>query len=347
MADVVEPLQLEAVVDRVIPNVEVQHRVGRAGAERWRPGGHDSQRRNGTERRGRHVASLSPTCYTVARLLGDARRMFRHRLTLTGPDDSLIAAGAELVAMGATPVSAGCFIASLDGGAETWREFAAMHPSMRVSVDVFDEFEEEFVQAIVTANGTLTVSHRNVLPEKYGCFDEGGEPIPKPFLTAAGRTIAADRLLHDVGTLSSPLDDALTMGKSLGRFCSRVEQTVFDDPRRSELDAVREVAVFAWWIAVADQAAGTPAELEFDHALVLTQAVVQAGREELWDRPGRACWMSWAQTIIGGASDVIEAGTAGESAPEGHLGFAARSLLTTCIQTLALFDESLSCGSAR
>jgi hypothetical protein len=267
----------------------------------------------------------------------DACRMFHHRLTLAGTDDALTAAGAELVAMGATPVSPACFITSRDGGAETWRTFAENHPSIRVSVDVFDEFEDEFVQAIVTARGSTELSRRSVLPERFGCFDEGGEQIPNELLRAAGRAVAADRLAHDVGTLSSPLDDALTMGKALGRFCTHVERSIFDGPGDRDLDAVREIAVFAWWTAVAEQGSGTPAELEFDHALTLTQAVVQAGREELWHKPGHASWTSWAEQIIAGASEVIEACSVPPRAPDGHLAFSARSLLTTCVQTLALF----------
>jgi hypothetical protein len=180
-----------------------------------------------------------------------------------------------------------------------------------------------------------------VLPERFGCFDEGGEPIAKELLTAAGRAVAADRLAHDVGTLSSAIDTTLTMGKALGRFCTRVEETIVAAPTGSDLDAVRELAVFAWWIAVASEHGGTPRELEFDHALALTQAVVQAGREELGDPPGRACWMSWAQEIIASASEVIEMASAPDRSPEGQLAFSARSLLTTCTQTLALFGSSL------
>jgi hypothetical protein len=263
--------------------------------------------------------------------------MFHHRLTLTGPDDALTAAGAELVAMGATPVGAGCFITSRDGDAETWRTLAENHPSIRVSVDLFEEFDDEFVQAIVTGRGSTELSRRSVLPETFGCFDDGGEQIPSELLGAAGRAVAADRLAHDVGTLSSALDDALTMGQALGRFCTRVERSIFDEPGEAELDAVRELAVFAWWTAVAEQGSGTAAELEFDHALTLTQAVAQAGREELWDKPGHACWTTWAEQIIAGASEVVEAGSAPSRAPDGQLAFSARSLLTTCVQTLALF----------
>jgi hypothetical protein len=270
--------------------------------------------------------------------------MLHHRLTLTGTDDAVTTASAELVAMGATPVGAGCFITSRPNDAHSWREFAENHWSVRISVDVFEEFEDELVQTILTARDSVELSRRSVLPERFGCFDEDGEPIPNELLTAAGRAVAADRLAHDVGTLSSPLDDALTMAKALGRFCGRVEERIFSAPSESDLAAVRELAVFAWHVAVAPTAGGTAAELEFDHALALTQAVVQAGREELWDKPGRACWMSWTQWIIAAASDVIEAGSGGERAADEHLAFSARSLLTTCIQTLALFalegDES-------
>lgn len=266
--------------------------------------------------------------------------MFHHRVTLAGTDDALTAAGAELVAMGATPVGPARFITALTDGGDAWRPFAENHPSVRISVELFEEFEDEFVEAIVTKRGNTNLFERSVLPQRFGCSDEDGEPIPKELLTAAGRAIAGDRLAHDVGTLSSPLDDALTMGTALGRFCAQVEESVFEPAGKPELEAVRELAVFAWWITVADQAGGTPVELEFDHALVLTQAVVQAGREELWDRPGHACWMSWVETIVGCAAEVIQVGSEQVPSPDGQLGLSARSLLTTCIQALALFGRA-------
>jgi hypothetical protein len=263
--------------------------------------------------------------------------MFHHRLHLTGTDDALTAAGAELMAMGTVPVGNATFITAQREDAEMWRQFALNHPAVRLSVDAFEDFEDEFVQTIVAGPIVTTLSRRSVLPETFGCFDDGGEPLVKQLLTAAGRALAADRLAHDVGTLSSEIDDALTMGKALGRFCTRIEPTIFDTARTTEVAAVREIAVLAWWMAVAAERNGTPSELAFDHALALTQAVVQAGHEELWDKPGRACWTSWAGYIIAGASELIEVCSAPERSPEGQLTFSARSLLTTCIQALALF----------
>src|SRR5262245_43707317 len=104
--------------------------------------------------------------------------MFHHRLNLTGTDEALTAAGAELVAMGATPTSEACFITTREAGAETWTTFGENHPSIRISVDVFEEFEDELVQTIVTGSGSTRLSRRSVLPERFGCFDEGGEQIP-------------------------------------------------------------------------------------------------------------------------------------------------------------------------
>src|SRR4051794_3160474 len=120
--------------------------------------------------------------------------MFHYRFTLAGTNDAVTAAGAELVAMGATPVGSGCFIASRADDAETWQGFAQHHQSVRLSVALFREFEDEFVQAIVTERGTTNLSRRSVLPEVFGCFDEEGEPIPKELLAAAACGVAADRL---------------------------------------------------------------------------------------------------------------------------------------------------------
>lgn len=274
--------------------------------------------------------------------------MFHHRLHLTGTDDALTAAGAELMAGGAVPVGEATFITARRGDAEMWRQFALNHPEVRVSVDVFEAFEDEFVQTIIAGPVVTTLSQRSVLPERFGCFDDGGEPLAKELLTAAGRAVAADRLAHDVGTLSSELDDAVTMGKALGRFCARIEPTIFATASSADAAAVRDIAVVAWWMAVTPERNGTPSELAFDHALALTQAVVQAGREELWDQPGRACWTSWVGYIIAGAAELIEVCSAPERSPEGQLAFSARSLLTTCIQTLALFGaEEQQQGRAR
>jgi hypothetical protein len=91
---------------------------------------------------------------------------------------------------------------------------------------------------------------------------------------------------------------------------------------------------------VAGQCGGTARELKFDHALLLTQAVVQAGRDELWDKPGQASWTTWTELIVAGASEVIEAGSAPQRAPDGQLAFSARSLPTTCVQALALFGPA-------
>ena len=242
--------------------------------------------------------------------------------------------------MGAAPVGDWRFITSQRDDAGIWRKFAANHPALRLSVDVFEELEDEYVQTILAGRTVTTLSRRSVLPEEFGCFHDGGEPIERELLTVAARAVAADRLAHDVGTLSSEIDDALTMGKALGRFCTRVETTIFGSAEGTDLDAIREIAVFAWWVAVATEHGGTPRELEFDHALVLTQAFVQAGREELWDRPGHACWTTWAEAIVAGAAEVIEVGAAPERSPEGQLAFSSRSLLTTCIQALALMGPA-------
>src|SRR5207244_11490408 len=93
-------------------------------------------------------ASL-PSCYTASACERDACQMFHHRLTLTGSDDCLTAAGAELLAMGAVPVGEWCFTTSQGEDAEMWRKFAENHSSVRLSRDLFHEFQVECVHAIV------------------------------------------------------------------------------------------------------------------------------------------------------------------------------------------------------
>jgi hypothetical protein len=112
--------------------------------------------------------------------------------------------------------------------------------------------------------------------------------------------------------------------------------------------------VFALWTSAVGSTLG-PLEAEYVHALRMTQSVVHAGRSEFWDEPGEADWSQWLETLIGSASGVIDAATHVRIEPENdlhalgseHLGtpverleLEARALLTTCIETLAMFGEA-------
>jgi hypothetical protein len=238
-------------------------------------------------------------------------------------------------------------------GLDRWEALSRCHPGVRLGLECFESFEDELLSVLIE-NGSVTEMDRHgVLPDEWGSFhDEDGEPLDDGLLRAAAESVAAQRLSHDVGTLSGGLDVAVTMAQALGRACQRIEPTMFDEPRRDSLDAVIELAVFALRISTSATSMG-PAESEFEHALQLTRSMVHAGRSELRDEPGKASWSEWLQIIIGSASDVIdtachcwfEAETEGHAIGAEHFGtppeqleLAARSLLTTCLQTLALFN---------
>lgn len=180
---------------------------------------------------------------------------------------------------------------------------------------------------------------------------EGGEPIDEGRLRVAAEWVAEHRLRYERGTLESGLSTALTMGKALGRLCSRVEDTLYGDPTPDALDAVVELAVFAWWTS-ASGSHGTATELQSEHALRLTQAMVDAGKSEWRDDDD---WDFWLRCVVGSASDVIDRATEvwlepdsdyhaleseHHSTPLEQLEHAARSLLTTCIEALALFGNA-------
>jgi hypothetical protein len=109
--------------------------------------------------------------------------------------------------------------------------------------------------------------------------------------------------------------------------------------------------VFALAVSTLNRSSGA-AERDFDHALRLTQSMVHAGRSEFRDQPGDASWREWLQILIGAASNVIDAachwwvepetevqalGSEHSESPGEQLEGEARSLLTTCVETLAMF----------
>lgn len=284
--------------------------------------------------------------------------MHHYRVNVNGPERAVKAIVAELTSVGARlteGANARCLVMTSPDGIQTWEALSRRHPQGSLGLECFETFEDELLQLVIE-NGRVTVMARgSVLPEGWGSFhDEDGELLDGGLLRAAAESVAAQRLQHDVGTLSGGLDIALAMGKALGRFCRRVEATVWAGPPREALDAVIELAVFALWISTCGRSMGV-AESQFEQAFRLTQSMVDAGCSEFRDKPGDADWNEWLQVLTGSASDVIDAachwsyerdteahalGGEHSGTPIEQLEGAARSMLTTCLQVLALFDTA-------
>jgi hypothetical protein len=237
-----------------------------------------------------------------------------------------------------------------------WMEISRRHTDAILGIEHFEAFGDELVNLIVERGSETVMARTGVLPEGWGSFhDEDGEPLDEDLLRAGAEAVAEQRLRHDVGTLSSGLDTAITMGKVLGRLCSRTEATVWGDPTGDALEAVIELAVFALWVSTAGRSADR-AEREFEHALRLTQSVAHGRLDELRDQPGDANWEEWLEVLIASVSDIIESacncrleadtelhalGAEHHHTPEEMLELAARSLLTSCLQALALFSGAV------
>lgn len=125
-------------------------------------------------------------------------------------------------------------------------------------------------------------------------------------------------------------------------------------PNERCLDAVARLAQMALRVSGASRQR-TPGELRYLEPLRLTQSVVHAGHDEYRETPGRADWHSWLGTLLGATCQVVEEahmcdvvgpdpdpaispGSLHRDRGEA-MELAARSLLTTCVQTLALFGS--------
>lgn len=277
--------------------------------------------------------------------------MHHYRVDLTGPPVAIAAVATE----GGQAGDGTTLVVARDEGLSFWEALSRRHPSVTFGIECFETFEDELLRVVIRNGETTVMARDGVLPRDWGSYhEEGGEPIGDDLLRAAAQWVAEQRLAYDMGASENGLATALTMGKALGRLCRRVEETRYADSPGDALDAVVELAVFALWTSAVGMSLG-PEEREFAHALRLTQSMLHAGRSEFWDEPGTADWNEWLQCLIGSASDVINAatnvwtgphtdlhalGSEHHTTPTEQLESEASSLLTTCIQALAMFGEA-------
>jgi hypothetical protein len=282
-----------------------------------------------------------------------------YRVNINGPAGAVAAVAAELRRVGAR--SSGSpgerrLVMKSEEGFDGWEALSRRHPRATLGLEWFVSFEEELVQAVVEHGEVTVMAEGGVLPDDFGSFhDVDGQPLAEDLLRAAAESIEARRDECHIG-IADGSHIAVTMGKALGRFCSRVESTTADLPSDEALDAVIELAVLALSLSTSARPPD-PAELEFEHALRLTQSVVHAGRSEFAERPGEACWRQWLLILVGATGQVVDAACHEWSGPynEAHalgaeycetpgemLELEARALLTACLETLVLFDTSMA-----
>jgi hypothetical protein len=276
------------------------------------------------------------------------------RVNVNGPRKAADALIAELCSRGARRVDERCLITTCAEGTDAWEELSSRHPEAVIGLEWFEEFGDDFLQAHIE-NGRLTVMARHgVLPEDWGdLYDDEGERLGEELVLGAAMEVLAAQQRQPLRPLDGGLDVALSMGKLLGRFSSETEASALGDPTRQALDAVIELALLALMVSAFDSAR-SEAERDYQLALRLTQSMVHAGRDELCDRPGSASWTEWLQLLLASASNIVDAacncyidrsaeahafGAEQYGTPEEHLEYEGRALLTTCLQTLALFAD--------
>ncbi|HEX6457596.1 MAG TPA: hypothetical protein VF032_01660 [Thermoleophilaceae bacterium] len=276
--------------------------------------------------------------------------MHYHRVHLSGPEAAVEAVGADLVARGGSLLEHGrlAFLTLADGSGEVWEELSQVHRGAVLGVEGFELFDDEFVQTIVASGVATEMARRSVVPEACHSFYDEGDPLDESLVRTAAELVNGGRLRHELGPVSRGLDVSLEIGAALGRLCA---PPASEGASARAVDGVIELGARALWVSSLKQWSH-PAERDFEHALGLTRSVVQVCRSEFFDQPGSADWSEWLQVLIGATSDVLDAAThwwpdMGADAravgsehfgtPQEQLEGAAQALLTTCLETLALF----------
>jgi len=274
-----------------------------------------------------------------------------YRVELSGPLSAVAKELAEIGRPGVGPT----FVVAREEGIEYWEAMSRRHPRVTFGIECFAAYEDELLHAVVQNGETTIMARTGVLPSDWGSFhDEDGEPIDDALLREAADRVFRQRLRFDTGRHGSGLATALTFGKALGRLCCRLEETACADRPGDALDAVVELAVLALWTSTCGSSVDS-AERDFQHALRTTQSMVHAGRSEFRWQADELDWSEWLRWLIGSTSEVIDAathvvleretelhalGAEHYGTPTEQLEVAARSLLTICIEALALFGDA-------
>jgi hypothetical protein len=289
--------------------------------------------------------------------------MHRQRLVLNGPPVAIARLADDLCAAGAVAVpgpTAGpprlVWETAQSGRLEG---LCARHREVTVGVERFELLGDELERLVVRGRDATVLERRRLgggAPELDGveemgggvCLEEDGAPLEPAALRGAARSVMAAVVDLGPGSTCSAVDDAVWVGRAVGRLCATVAQ---DGPGVG--GHARIAALAATALSVGTVGSACAAERSFERDWRLTQAIARAGREELWARPGQAEWSEWLMDLLIGAARVIEGCSACLHQPPPpfvslhteyvdteaeELEHAAGRLVTTALQALVLFD---------
>lgn len=285
--------------------------------------------------------------------------MHRFRIDVLGSDAATADAGVALEERGAVAFGSGnpgCWAWSAAGGWDAIADFSRGQASLPLSVQGFQDFQDEMAWAMVTDGEVAVVSRQSVLPSHWGTFhDEDGKPLDREALAWAGSAIAGNDDGLEPSTLFCGLETALVVGGELGRFVTDARDFLsVDAPTQRTLDAIVRLARTALRVGAASRPR-SKGELEYLLPLRLTQSVARAGRDGYLEGPGQADWRWWLGILLGAAADLVREAEMHDVIPgppeasadtDPHqrdpgvvMELMASALVTSCVQALALFGS--------
>lgn len=297
--------------------------------------------------------------------------MHYYRVALSGPPADMAAIAAEVgLTTGETHI-----VVAREEAIEFWESLSRRHRAVAFGIEYFEEFEDELLHVVIRDGETTEMGRESLLPRYRVYFDreddepgdefsaddvelfemlgddDEGEPMDEARVRMAAGLISAARLRHPPQTFENGLAAALMIGRMLGRLCRRTEATAYGQPSREAVDAVVEIAVHTLCMTLPSDL--DPPERDFKQALTLTRSAVHAASSPYYHET----WSDWLRILIGSVGHLLDAATSPlidredtelevHSVAVEHYSTAAealdlevRSLLTTCIEALALFGE--------
>lgn len=285
--------------------------------------------------------------------------MHRFRINLCGSDAAVARASEDLQETGGLPIGPrepSCWVWESEVGLEDVARFSRRHPALWLGVEGFEDFQDEIVSASVIDGEVVSRGTRGLLPDGWGSFhDEDGEHLDPELLAWAGSVIGGRPSQTAGSSLFSGLETALAIGEEIGRLVADTRDFLaVDAPSERALHAIARLAHLALRVSAAARSR-TAGELRYLLALRLTQSVVHAGKSEYADAPGSADWQWWLGILLSSAGELIDEARMCDVVPAGPdpaispgldhrdqgeaMELSARSLVTSCVEALALFGS--------
>ena len=219
--------------------------------------------------------------------------MHRQRLVLHGPAaaiarlaDDLCAAGAVAVA-GPTAGPPRLIWETAQPG--TLEGLCARHRLVTVGVERFELLGDELERLVVRGREATVLERRRLAggaPELDGVggvgVDEDGAPLDSAALRAAARYVMAAPADRGPGPTCSATDDAVRVGRAVGRLCATVAE---DGPGVGGDAMIAALAATALTLGMAGSAG--EAERDFERDWRLTKATARAGERSYGRGPAR------------------------------------------------------------